>query len=203
MRLPWLEGPLSCFIHKNGEPDAGLRWALGMNRRSPGRGRKFVKRGTMKTVAKIEEFCVCSFLVLLIVLVFVAALFRSSGIDLSWSVDMAQMLFAWTTFLGADLALHKHRHIGVDLLVNLLPNIAQRVILFVLYLLMLVFLGVIIFYGTNLSIVNYQRFLYTLPISYSFVTAAGPVGSLLMFITVCSHLADFFRDGGFHGQLKK
>ncbi|MDR1934048.1 MAG: TRAP transporter small permease [Candidatus Accumulibacter sp.] len=157
----------------------------------------------MKVIAKIEEFCVCIFLVLLIVLVFVAALFRSSGIDITWSVDIAQMLFAWATFLGADLALHRHKHVGVDLLVNLLPNTVQRMILFVLYLLMLVFLGIIVFYGTRLCIGNYQRFLYTLPISYSFVTAAGPVGCLLMFITVCSHLADFFRDGGFHGQLRK
>jgi TRAP-type C4-dicarboxylate transport system permease small subunit len=157
----------------------------------------------MKVIAKIEEFCVCIFLVLLILLVFVAALFRSSGIDITWSVDIAQMLFAWSTFLGADLALHRHKHIGVDLLVNLLPNTVRRIILFVLYLIMLVFLGIIVFYGTRLSIVNYQRFLYTLPISYSFVTAAGPVGCLLMFTTVCSHLIDFFRDGGFLGQLKK
>ncbi|GHU28156.1 tripartite ATP-independent periplasmic transporter DctQ [Betaproteobacteria bacterium] len=157
----------------------------------------------MKLIAKIEEFCVCIFLVLLILLVFVAALFRSSGIDITWSVDIAQMLFAWATFLGADLALHRHKHIGVDLLVNLLPNTVQRIILFALYLLMLSFLGMVVFYGTRLSIVNYQRFLYTLPISYSFVTAAGPVGCLLMSVTVCSHIADFFRDGGFHGQLIK
>jgi TRAP-type C4-dicarboxylate transport system permease small subunit len=157
----------------------------------------------MKAIAKIEEFCVSVFLVFLIVLVFFAAIFRFVGVDVIWSIDVAQMLFAWTTFLGADLALHKHKHIGVDLLVSRLPNVIQRTILFFLYFLMLIFLGVIVFYGTQLCIVNYQRFFYTLPISYSFVTAAGPVGSLLMFLTVCSHLADFFRDGGFSGQLKK
>jgi TRAP-type C4-dicarboxylate transport system permease small subunit len=157
----------------------------------------------MKAVAKIEEFCVSVFLVFLILLVFFAAVFRFFGVDVIWSIDVAQMLFAWTTFLGADLALHKHKHIGVDLLVNRLPNVAQRVLLFFLYLLMLVFLGTIVYYGTKLCIVNYQRFFYTLPISYSFVTAAGPVGALLMFVTVCSHCVDFFRDGGFSGQLKK
>ena len=157
----------------------------------------------MKTIAKIEEFCVSVFLVFLIVLVFFAAILRFSGIDVIWAVDVAQALFAWTTFLGADLALHRHKHIGVDLLVNRLSNVVQRVILFFLYFLMLVFLGVVIFYGARLCIVNYQRFFYTLPISYSFVTAAGPVGCLLMFMTVCSHLVGFFRDGGFSGQLKK
>jgi TRAP-type C4-dicarboxylate transport system permease small subunit len=157
----------------------------------------------MKLIAKIEEFCVSIFLVLLILLVFFAAILRFSSIDVIWAVDVAQMLFAWTTFLGADLALHKHKHIGVDMLVNRLPNVVQRIILFFLYFLMLVFLGVIVFYGAKLCVVNYQRFFYTLPISYSFVTAAGPVGCLLMFMTVCSHLVGFFRDGGFSGQLKK
>jgi TRAP-type C4-dicarboxylate transport system permease small subunit len=157
----------------------------------------------MKVVEKIEEFCVSVFLVFLILLVFFAALLRFSSIDVIWAVDVAQMLFAWTTFLGADLALHKHKHIGVDLLVNRLPNVVQRVLLFFLYLLMLVFLGTIVFYGAKLCVANYERFFYTLPISYSFVTAAGPVGCLLMFVTVCSHCVDFFRDGGFSGQLKK
>jgi TRAP-type C4-dicarboxylate transport system permease small subunit len=68
---------------------------------------------------------------------------------------------------------------------------------------MLIFLGVIVFYGARLCVANYERFFYTLPISYSFVTASGPVGCLLMFITVCSHLVGFFRDGGFSGRLKK
>jgi TRAP-type C4-dicarboxylate transport system permease small subunit len=157
----------------------------------------------MKLIEKFEEFCVSVFLVFLIVLVFSAAILRFSSIDVIWAVDVAQMLFAWTTFLGADLALHRHKHIGVDILVSRLPNVVQRSILFFLYFLMLVFLGVIVFYGTRLCINNYQRFFYTLPISYSFVTAAGPVGCLLMFVTVCSHLVDFFHDGGFFGQLKK
>ena len=157
----------------------------------------------MKAIVKFEEFFVSLLLVLLIVLVFFAAVFRFFGVDVIWSVDTAQMFFAWTTFLGADLALHKHKHIGVDILVVRLPNTVQRIILFLLYLLMLVFLATIVFYGTKLCIVNYQRFFYTLPISYSFVTAAGPVGCALMCATVCSHLVDFFRDGGFHGQLRK
>jgi TRAP-type C4-dicarboxylate transport system permease small subunit len=157
----------------------------------------------MKVIAKIEEFFVSIFLVFLILLVFFAALLRFLGIDVIWSIDLAQMMFAWTTFLGADLALHKHKHIGVDILVIRLPDVFRRIILFFTYILMLIFCAVVIFYGTRLCIINYQRFFYTLPISYSFVTAAGPVGCLLMFITLCSHFVDFFRDGGFSGKMKK
>jgi TRAP-type C4-dicarboxylate transport system permease small subunit len=154
----------------------------------------------VNVVAKVEEFFVCVCLALLIVLVFFAAIFRFVGVQVAWSIDVAQAMFAWTVFIGADLALHRNKHLGVDLLTKRLPRTVRRVILFVCYILMLCFLSVIIFYGTKLCIVNYRRFFYTLPISYSFVTAAGPVGSALMFTTAVSHIVNFFRkEGGFQG----
>ncbi|MDR3147123.1 MAG: TRAP transporter small permease [Treponema sp.] len=153
----------------------------------------------MNVIAKVEEFFVCVCLALLILLVFFAAIFRFVGMQVAWSIDVAQMMFAWSVFIGADLALHRHKHLGVDILTKRLPRIARRVIIFMCYLLMLGFLSVIIFYGTKLCIVNYKRFFYTLPISYSAVTAAGPVGCALMFVTVVSHIVDFFREGAFQG----
>ncbi|MDR0732194.1 MAG: TRAP transporter small permease [Treponema sp.] len=154
----------------------------------------------MNVIARVEEFFVCVCLALLIVLVFFAAIFRFVGMQVAWSIDVAQMMFAWTVFIGADLALHRHKHLGVDLLIKRLPRTARRVILFICYILMLCFLSVIVFYGTKLCIVNYRRFFYTLPISYSVVTGAGPAGCTLMFITVVSHLVDFFREGAFSGS---
>jgi TRAP-type C4-dicarboxylate transport system permease small subunit len=153
----------------------------------------------VNVIAKIEEVFVCVCLALLIMLVFFAAIFRFVGIQVAWSIDVAQAMFAWTVFIGADLALHRHKHLGVDLLTMRLPRPARRVILFICYILILCFLSVIIFYGTKLCIVNYRRFFYTLPISYSVVTGAGPMGCALMFITVISHLVDFFRNGAFRG----
>ena len=156
----------------------------------------------MAAIAKIEEFFVCVFLSVLIVLVFFAAIFRTFGVSVAWSIDVAQMLFAWATFFGADLALHKHKHIGVDLLVRRFSVPVQRIILFVGYLVILCFLSIIIFYGTRLCILNYRRFLYTLPISYSYVTSAAPVGCVLMFFTIVSHIVNFFREGAFRGAVK-
>jgi TRAP-type C4-dicarboxylate transport system permease small subunit len=160
---------------------------------------KGLKGASVNVIAKVEEFLVCVFLALLILLVFFAAIFRFVGLQVAWSIDIAQAMFAWTVFIGADLALHRNKHLGVDILTRRLPRTARRVILFGCYILMLCFLSVIIFYGAKLCVVNYKRFFYTLPISYSVVTGAGPVGATLMFVTAVSHLVDFFREGAFRG----
>ena len=41
----------------------------------------------------------------LVLLVFIAAFTRYIGYPINWSVDMAQCLFAWCTFLAADIAM--------------------------------------------------------------------------------------------------
>jgi TRAP-type C4-dicarboxylate transport system permease small subunit len=56
-------------------------------------------------------------LAFIIIFVFIAPSCGSSQPP-SWSVDMAQLLFIWVCFIGADLAMQKDRHIGVDLLTS-------------------------------------------------------------------------------------
>ncbi len=69
------------------------------------------------SVQKIEELFVSIGLSMLILLVFLAAVLRFFGIDMSWSTDLAQLTFAWVCFVGADLALARNKHMGVDMLI--------------------------------------------------------------------------------------
>jgi len=156
----------------------------------------------MTAITKVEEFFVCVFLAALILLVFFAAIFRFFGVNVAWSIDIAQLMFAWTTFIGADLALRKNKHMGVNLLIKQCPMRVQRIVLFLCYLVIVCFLLVIVFYGARLSIINYRRFFATLPISFSFVTAAAPVGAFLMLCTMVTHITTFFREGAFRGIAK-
>lgn len=133
---------------------------------------------------KLEEYFVVVFLALLILLVFFAAALRWFGIAVAWSVDVAQMLFVWVCFIGADLALRQDRHVGLDMLVVRLPRKLRNGLALALNLLMLAFCALVVFYGTKLCFQNYRRFFNTLPISYSLVTAAGPVGCLLLCTTI-------------------
>lgn len=41
---------------------------------------------------------------------------------LYWSEEVATGLFVWTVFIGSAYAYHKHAHLGVDILINILPE---------------------------------------------------------------------------------
>jgi TRAP-type transport system small permease protein len=138
----------------------------------------------VNTLVSGEKIITQIFLFLIIILVFVAAVARRVGYPLVWSVDLAQLLFAWTCFLGADLALQQDRHIGVDIFVRWLPKRVYTVIVFCSYVVILGFLGIIMIFGTYLAFKNSHRLFNGMPISYSWATISAPVGCLLLARTI-------------------
>lgn len=127
-------------------------------------------------------------LILLIILVFIAAALRWFKLPLVWSVDMAQLFFVWISFIGADIALQNNRHIGVDIFIRKLPQKVKNVILFIAYVLALVFLGFVLYYGVYLAIINYKRQFSGMEFSFSWATAAAPFGAVLMIRTLIKKL---------------
>jgi TRAP-type C4-dicarboxylate transport system permease small subunit len=136
----------------------------------------------------LEEWISKALLVLIVVLVFFAAVMRSIGYPVPWSVDMAQLFFAWFAFLGASQALRRDSHIGVDVLTRILPERYQRIINIVHLILIGIFLSVIAYFGVILSMKNYARIIYSLQLSYSFISISVAFGSMLMLGTVISKL---------------
>lgn len=148
-----------------------------------------------RTFEVVEEWIAKGFLVACVILVFVASLARWVGYPIIWSVDIAQLLFAWSAFLGADQALRHREHMAVDLLVRYLPESTRRKLDFVLWVAMGAFLVAVIWYGTDLTLLNVERRFSDTPLSYATVTASVPVGCLLMLITVVRHLIAAVRVG--------
>lgn len=145
-------------------------------------------------LSKIEISIVCLGLGVLIVTVFAAAVLRFFGIDMSISTDLAQLTFAWVSFIGADLAMRQNRHMGVDMLVNKFPVKLRNAIFLFNSLLMLAFLLFAVYYGVNLCMINAARKYNTLYISYSFATASCPVGCALMCITVVKNIILYVKN---------
>ncbi len=52
---------------------------------------------------------------IIVSLVFVASIGRWIGYPIPWAVDMAQLLFIWVCFFGANQALRRNQHMGVDI----------------------------------------------------------------------------------------
>jgi TRAP-type transport system small permease protein len=144
----------------------------------------------LATVAStLEEAFTSLMLAAIVVLVFIAAITRYFGTPINWSVDVAQALFVWVIFVGAHQAMVESRHIGVSLVVDRLHPNHRVLIQVVVGLLIAVFLVAIIGYGIQVSIINVRRILQNIPVSYSWVTMAAPVGAFLMLITTLARVA--------------
>lgn len=143
---------------------------------------------------RIEEIASNVLLAIITALVFVAAIARTFGAPLIWSVDLAQILFIWLCFLGANRAMRLKAHIGVDMLVRKLPQTPRWSLELVLGVLAIAFLMALAVSGYRLSVLNWQRIYGDSGIPYAWVTGAVPVGCLLMSITVLASMIGTIRN---------
>ena len=131
-----------------------------------------------------ELFFVKMAFVSLVLLVFIAAFTRYIGYPINWSVDMAQCLFAWCTFLAADIAMRNNKLMKVEFFINKLPEHYRNKVELLSLSIILSFLLALIFYGSWLSYTTRFRTFQGIPgFSYTWVTLSVPIGGLLMSIT--------------------
>jgi TRAP-type C4-dicarboxylate transport system permease small subunit len=121
--------------------------------------------------------------------IFAAAIARTVRQPLNWSQDMALFLFAWSVFLSADAALRADKLVTVDLLVNSFSERWRNLITVINYIIIIVFLGFLLWFGVRLSYLTRTRVFQGIPgFSYTWVTLSVPVGALLMIFTVLGKL---------------
>jgi TRAP-type C4-dicarboxylate transport system permease small subunit len=145
---------------------------------------------------RLEDIVSKTLLAAITLLIFLAAVGRSFGHPLIWSVDIAQLLFIWLCFLAANRAMRVKTHIGVDMLVKRLPATPRWTLELALGALTLGFLATLAITGYQLTLLNWQRVYGDSGVSYAWVTGAVPVGCVLMGATVSLHMAKALREGG-------
>lgn len=133
---------------------------------------------------RAEALVANTLLAVIVFLVFVAGIMRWFGQPLVWSVDLAQLLFVWVSFLGADMALRRRAHIGIDYLVRRLPGGSRVILDSLLAALCVAFLGVMAVLGYQLTMLNLERLYGDSGIPYALVTIAVPVGCGLLALTL-------------------
>ncbi len=139
----------------------------------------------------IEETAAKLLLLATVLLVLVASLARWAGHPIIWSVDIAQLLFAWAAFLGAHQALRRDEHVGVDVLLRRLAPRPRAALELILWAMVAAFLLLLLYFGAQLTLLNLERRLSDTPMSYAWVTAAVPVGCALLLVTVVRKLVGF------------
>ncbi|ORC29901.1 hypothetical protein B4O97_18640 [Marispirochaeta aestuarii] len=136
-----------------------------------------------RTAIRIEEKIAGYFLVAIVILVFISSITRFFDRPIIWSVEIAQLLFAWLIFLGADIVYRYKGHIGIDLIVEKFPEDKQIIVRIINNIIISFFLCILIFYGFQLSYENIGRTFQSFRISYSVCTISVPIGATSMLVT--------------------
>jgi TRAP-type C4-dicarboxylate transport system permease small subunit len=119
----------------------------------------------------------------LVTFVFLSAILRSFRISMSWNIDLALFLLAWTAFLGADIAWRSGQLVGVDLVTRRFPQKIQKVITIFIYLIIMSALVLIAVFGIRLAWVERIRTYQSIPIPFSLMTISLVVAAISMILS--------------------
>jgi TRAP-type C4-dicarboxylate transport system permease small subunit len=135
------------------------------------------------TLCKAEE-AVCGVgFVFLVIFVFLSAILRFFRVSMSWNLDLAMLLLAWTAFLGADIAWRAGQLVGIDIVTRQLPRVMQKVLTILIYILVTLAMIVILVFGIRLAWTERIRTYQSMPIPYSLVTLSIVVAGTSMVIS--------------------
>ena len=147
----------------------------------------------LKRLGQIELSICVVLLAVITGLVFVASVTRFFGHPLVWSVDLAQLLFIWVCFLGADKAMREKTHLGMEVPVKYLPHKYRLGLELVCSSIMLAFLAILAVKGYELTLLNLERTFGDSTLSYAWVTAAVPVGCVLLGASLVHNMVNAWR----------
>lgn len=125
--------------------------------------------------------------VIIIIQVFMRYLFLFS---LSWSEEVARYLMIWVSFLGASLALKYGFHIGVEFIMNRIPEKIREWVHLVAKIGILIFLIYFTIGGFRISWAVRDQDSPALLFSMAYAYLAAPVGGLFMIIQLLNLLVE-------------
>ena len=98
----------------------------------------------------------------------------------SWSAEFSQYMLVWASMLGGAAGLRKGYQVGITSLMEKLKPPQAKILQSVIYVLMLVFLFIMAFFGVIQTIANLNQTSSSMGISMSLPYAAVPLGFFIM-----------------------
>lgn len=137
---------------------------------------------------RIEMAIAALLFVAIVVLVGVAAVARSAGSPIVWSIEIAQLLFVWLVVLSADIALQQGRHFGLSLLPDNLPPKGRLALDVLNIVILIVLVAFLTRYAVKNVILMHPRLIGATQMHASAVHGALLVGLLLFLRTLVMQL---------------
>ena len=115
--------------------------------------------------------------------VFTSVVFRYLlNSPLTWTEELASLLFAWLTFVGAFMGFRSRSHISIDTVVIFLPPAVRRGIARLVDVCVLLLMGLFVWQGASLTLTTWSLEFPAMEISRGYLYLAIPVGAILMAI---------------------
>ncbi|MDA8227897.1 MAG: TRAP transporter small permease [Desulfitobacterium hafniense] len=133
---------------------------------------------------------VASLLLALLTLLSVVNVFMRYVVErpFEWAGEVTILLFVWGIMFGAASVMKREGHIGIDVFVTLLPEKGQRLVRIVTHIIVAVVLIVMVYLGFKLTLNGLHEIMPITHISYAFLNASVPVGSLFIVFHVIRNL---------------
>ena len=135
---------------------------------------------------KAEEVLVGIGFVAIVALTFLNAALRLFDKPIIYADDISMLLFSWTAFLGADVAMRHMRLVGMDIVSKKFSPKVQKILAIIVNAVMIAMLVILVRGGLKIMMINGSRPFNTLAnfgIGYGAVTAALPVCGIMMIFT--------------------
>lgn len=135
-------------------------------------------------ISKIQQYFSGIVLLLITALVFINVVLRAVGISIDGTEEIARYGIIWVTFIGSSICIYKGSHIGVDAIMELLPERGKKVtkIITITISALFVLLFTVSSFNLTMRVAEMNQRSATLNISMIYVYGAMPVGGLLMTI---------------------
>ncbi len=100
--------------------------------------------------------------------------------SLQWSEELGVYLMIWMVFLGSSVLMKNLEHVSINVLIKRLPYGMMVFLTFFMRILILLFLGIVIFYGFKVFGSGFTGSSPSIGFSTKWVKLAIPVGGILM-----------------------
>ncbi|SDG22053.1 TRAP transporter small permease [Thalassobaculum litoreum] len=142
----------------------------------------------------LESACAVALLTGIVILVGIAAVARSMGSPIIWSVEVAQLLFVWLCMLAADLAMQQRRHFCMSLLPDSLGPRGRHALEAVNLLIVIALLVFLWIYAWRNMVLMHPRLIGATQMNGSLIHASMVVGLLLLLRTSVAQLVAHLRN---------
>jgi len=140
------------------------------------------------------ELTVIALMLALVIIVFLAVVYRKSGASLSWYDEVASVMLAWLTYYGASLAALRREHIGFSGVIDHVNVRLRLVLIAVAEAFIFAFFILLAWVGVKVLVVLGGDTLVSLPwVPVRFTQSVIPIGAALFVIAEALSLPEVWR----------